>query len=265
LLYKDFGSDASATNIWGYIMRKYGLSYPQALDKIAMDLGLVPSTHQLYDIQPDTSIQATPRQTEINIKSREWLIKDKMYWNEKYLIPLELLQEYNVKPITHFWVNDRLYKAAPLSYCYNYYEYSGRLLRKIYQPYSPIKWISNINGTVVQGIANIPKQHNLLIITKSLKDIMCLRLIGYYSIATNNELSWIPDSVWQKLKQRYDRIVIFYDNDITGLTSASKFSSMYDIPYIYLPESCGAKDISDYIEVTKNLDKSIQMINTLLL
>ena len=53
-----------------------------------------------------------------------------------------------------------------------------------------------------------------LVITKSLKDCMCLYEYGIPAIAPNSENLFITDKQYQKLKQKYRKIFLFYDNDL---------------------------------------------------
>lgn len=266
LLYKDFGSPDRGTNIWGYLKRKFHVSFYSAIDIVAKDFNLtataVSSDHEL---KFQESLEKNTKRTVLRIKSRNWKIIDKEYWYERYGITKELLIAYNVVPVTYIWINDAPIRTDSLSYCYNYYFHRERLLRKIYQPLSSRKWYSNIDSTVVQGIANIPKQSELLIITKSLKDVMCLNLLGYPAVAPNNEAAWLPERVWNKFITRYNRMIILFDNDESGKTNAERFSLKYGVPHRYLPEEDGVKDISDYIHKYRDLDKAKQLIKNLIL
>lgn len=269
LLYKDFGSQEPGTNIWGYLMRKYQCSYRDALDRVASDFNLKSSSFvQLESIGLTNSFNnlakgIQPKRTIIKIKVRTWMLSDKRYWWDRYGISKELLNAYTVKPISYFWINDQLIQAPNITYSYDYYYHNGRFLRKIYQPLNKLhKWQSNIDTTVVQGIANIPKYNDLLIVTKSLKDVMCLKLLGYPAVAPNNEASWLPEVVWAKFILRYPRRVIFFDNDEPGILNAEIFSERYGIPYTFIPISEKIKDISDYIhyhgiDSAKNLMKNL--------
>lgn len=268
LLYKDFGSSEPGTNIWGYLMRKFGVKYLDTFDIVASDFNLKPGNLKYAASANESSLdkkQGSAKRTEIKIKVRPWMLNDKQYWYEKYGIHKEMLEEYSVRAISHFWINNNIFYADESCYSYDYYYHNGRLLRKIYQPLNKKwKWYSNIDNTVVQGIANIPKTYDTLIITKSLKDIMCLRNLGYYSVAPNNEVSWIPEVVWQKFKDRYKQMFIFFDNDEAGVINAQIFSSIYGIPYFYLPVEPNVKDISDYINKYRDVDKAKQLMKNLL-
>ena len=82
---------------------------------------------------------------------------------------------------------------------------------KIYQPYnSDWKWTSNIDNTVVDGIKELSEQTELLIITKSRKDRLVLNNLGYDAIAVNNEGTFIPMKVFEKLNNIYNQIILMY-------------------------------------------------------
>lgn len=269
LLFKDFGSSEPGTNIWGYLMRKYSCSYRDTLDIVASDFNLKSGSlvsHNVLGVGDSDGCnnKNSSRRTIIKIKVRAWMLKDKNYWREKYAISKEMLDAYAVKPITHFWINDTQFLSSSLSYSYDYYYHNGRLLRKIYQPLSKYKWYSNIDNTVVQGIANVPKYDDLMLITKSLKDVMVLKNLGYNAVAPNNEISWLPEKVWQKFLGRYKRMVIFFDNDDAGVSNAVRFSNQYGIPYFYLPVEENVKDISDYVNKYRDVDKAKNLMMNLL-
>jgi hypothetical protein len=282
IYYKDFGSASLALDIWNYIEAKYGLTYHEALDKVALDMGIIDSPlivsksneyNELISISNNSNtsvknpvILEAPK--ELLIKRRGWNNNDAEYWYNNYYINKDLLEEFDVHAITDYWIDDIHYEAEELAYCYIYYYYNGVLLKKIYQPQSKTrKWKSNINKTVVQGIVNIPKQHDLLFITSSMKDILTLRVLGYYAVAPNNEMTWLPEEVWEKFKIRYSNIYILFDSDSSGLDSSSKFSQKYNIPYIYIPPSNflpnkRGKDHSDFIKESHNLNLVKKIIDT---
>lgn len=251
LRYKDFGLANPAIDIWEYIMQKFSLSYPEMLEKIASDLNI-----SLVADSPSTNVKSVPKprvkpRKHILVRERDWLLCDKEFWFNRYGIPKQLLIDYCIRPISYYWISGVVYTVLKHAYCYDYYWNDGVFQRKIYQPYSKKKkWISNVDTTIVQGIDNIPKKAPLMIISSSLKDLMCFKLLGYPAVAPNNERSWLPKIVWEKFVQRYDKIVIFFDNDDTGVEAASSFSKQFKVPYKYIPLSFTRqnKNISDFID-----------------
>ena len=90
------------------------------------------------------------KETLIERKIRSFEQHDVEFWNQ-FGINISWLQHPAVKvnPISHFWINNRKgyrrYSSEKYSYCFDYFRYENRYLRKIYQPYSKrVKWISNV-------------------------------------------------------------------------------------------------------------------------
>ncbi len=270
LRYKDFGdSNNGSMDIWAYVGARYGLNFLGVVDKISQDFNLNHSTVPYPSLPTHFTGEQLPKKQRmikrLQIKQRQWQQCDKEYWSDRYFITRNELELFNVAPISDFWIDYRHIRAEKQSYCYNYYYFENYLLRKIYQPLSETyKWYSNINSTVVQGIDNIPKTHPLLIITKSMKDLIILHKLGYPAIAPNNEMGWIPDAVWAKFLQRYPKMVILFDTDPAGIASAQKFSQIYNLPYINIPAAPGVKDISDFVYQSRSLGETAQLMEGLL-
>lgn len=254
-----------------FVSHLYSISLIEALYKIAIDFkikevfvtdwgGDKPSPSGTPILYHKKITKAT--ETIIQVKYRAWSGEDLSYWRQ-YGIGIDTLSLFHVLPIEYFWLNDARFKAAKYAYTYNYYWDKGIYRRKIYQPYSrTAKWYSN-GGLTVQGHGVLPKSGKLLIITKALKDVMSLYELGYVAIAPASETS-LPNSAYMtKQLKRFDKVVLFLDNDETGKEMSIKHSTSYNIPYILIPDSEGVKDISDYIKA-KGIDSAKELMNKLL-
>ena len=121
---------------------------------------------------------------------------------------------------------------------------------KIYRPLASkyTKWRTNLTNRHVQGLAELPQGGGgVLIITKSLKDVMCLSEMGFNAIAAASETTFIPEDILDNLKQKWLKIYILYDRDITGMKMARKYSKKYGIDAIFVNKKFRAKDISDAV------------------
>jgi DNA primase len=145
-----------------------------------------------------------------------------------------------------------------------YIDETDILRRKIYCPLNEnFKWTSNITSLVVPGIKNIDKTGDLLIITKSVKDMLVFKVCGYRNvISTNNETTFIPEKLFNKLSKRYKRILINFDNDTTGKKFGDEFAAQYGLKAVYTPDN-EPKDISDYFQ-KYGYEKTKKLITTLL-
>jgi len=260
--YSDFG-EAGTYDCFAYVQRKFNLGFKEALDKINMDMNLglgglnnnSPSSYSnFHPIKPKLSTSTTSlSETIIKVKKRQYESRDKDYWYGKYYIPQKLFEYHNNFAIKTYWIfnNKETYPISPkdITYTQNYYKDStGIYRRKIYRPLSDYKWTSNITGLVVQGIKHLPKYGDILIITKSMKDLLVLKVLDFKAvIATNNETSWIPDKVRLDLESRFKNIFINFDNDATGLEMGNYIASQYGYTPIFT-EDYDYKDPSDMIE-----------------
>jgi hypothetical protein len=236
LVYRDFAT-GDTYDVFNYVMVKYGISYFDALRKVYLDLCVGDRTEEV-----DKPVQNVKSGVNVQIKSRQWQNHDIEFWS-RYGIKQSTLDLFNVKPISYYWIGDYRFIADEYAYAYCYYDNSY----KIYQPYSEEKWFSNARG-VIQGYNQLPNEGELLIITSSLKDIMSLFEIGYSAIAASSETSFISKDKFNKLNNRFTKIILYLNNDVPGINAALKFSEQYNIPFIYNPIG-KPKDPSDWVKI----------------
>lgn len=182
----------------------------------------------------------------IDIKIRDWDIRDKEYWSQ-YEITLDTLTYFDVYPIKRFWINDKVFNVQPLAYAYYY---NDRVF-KIYQPQLDVKsgkWFSNIkNKEEYQGSNQLPDSGEILFITSSLKDVMVLYEAGYSAIAPHTEHQILSEGLFSYYQSKWDLMTVFYDNDEAGQLHANKMVNKYGIKSIQLPEE-DTKDPSDFVQ-----------------
>ena len=240
LLLKDFGG--ITTNIWKFIQDRYSLTFKEAIQKVASDLCIDIGIR--YDRKYTPTVPKRRDFTSIQIKITNWNDEYLSYWSD-YYISLDTLQEYKVVPITDLWINNNYISLKGISYSYEF----GKGYRKIYSPFDPkFKFVSNVLGEMFSGFDQLPLLNDLLIITKSHKDVMVLKELGYYSIAPQGEGNRIEPDFINKLNKRFDKIILNYDNDKVGRDYSSKLAETFNLEELFVPEEDDIKDISDYIK-----------------
>ena len=263
IMYKDFATGESG-GVVKFVQRLFTLNYPQALQKIWEDL--VAKTNHIKTIIPIIS-NDTKKKVSIAIKRKYFTKTDLEYWFQ-YGITKETLKKFNVTPIDAFWVND---KKSKLTYTKKQpmYAYKSFDKFKIYRPYSidkKDKWRNNCGYYDIQGIEQLPAEGDLLIITKSLKDVMTLYELGYNAIAPQSEQSLIPTSIMTYLKYQFLIIVILYDYDEGGIEGAKKLSEKYNLKSLFIPKHYldlfNIKDVSDCIK-EMGINKTKELIKIL--
>lgn len=183
-------------------------------------------------------------------KKRSWQFYDTKYWSN-YCISTETLEKFNVIPTESVYHDNRkIMSNTPEDpiYCY-YFPLSGR--KKIYRPLhkeQKYRFRSDPDiGITIQGWEQMPTKGELLIITKSLKDVMCLYELGYTAIAPHGENYELRQDIIDYLYTRFNRIIVIYDNDEAGLAAMERINEKFNLYCTCLPEYV-AKDISDCVE-----------------
>ena len=250
LLYKDFGRPDHSFDCFAYVSYKYNLNFIETLQVISNDfgLGLASSTNQSVAITYGDKRIIPKLKTIIKVKYRGWNNEDASYWGS-YCISKKLLVKFGVHPIEYYWINETRFKCSSLSYvfCFN----SGY---KIYRPFeTDFKWFSNINKETIQGYSQLPENGEIVFLTSSLKDVMCLEVLGYPSIALQSEMQLPEEKTIQSLNERFKQIIVLYDNDYTsefnpGQTMSMKICSKYNLRNLCIPSKYESKDVSDLIK-----------------
>ena len=265
LLWKDQGTGKSG-NIISFVAELFSLTYEESLIKVSHDVvvkDLVSTTEKGSRIQD--SYKKT--KTIISIQRKNFTDADDEFWG-KYFITREILKKHNVYPIHTFWVNDVIsnifYTKEQPIYAYGVFD-----KYQIYNPHGDRKNKFRTNCSIydMYGLEQTPSYGNLLIITKSNKDVMVLDRLGYVAVAPTGENTPIPANIMENLKNRFKRIVVLYDNDEAGICGAKKISVDNSIEYIYIPKEYYTKfkikDISDFIKAFK-VTKSKELLKNML-
>jgi DNA primase len=99
-----------------------------------------------------------------------------------------------------------------------------------------------------QGMDQLKYEAKYLVITSSLKDLMCFNKLGIGNvecIAPDSENTMIGESVIGKLSKQYSKIIILFDNDEPGVKAAQRYQDKYGLSYVVLEMS---KDLSDSVK-----------------
>ena len=241
LLFKDHGSGVCG-DVIKFVREITGISnYNEVLQEIVKRLKITNKT-VLKSTKPIES-----KETVIGIVRQAFTKIDEQYWGS-YHISMPTLEKYNVHSIKYYLCNGivkGIYKDENPMYAYKVYNNF-----KIYRPLGDkfTKWRNNLTEFDVQGYAQLPKKGNLLIITKSLKDVMVLHEMGYNAVSPSSESTFIPDVVLNDLKKRFKHILLCFDRDIAGVSNMRKVSLKTGLNGFLVHKSFKAKDISDAVK-----------------
>lgn len=260
ICFKDF--NVTSGDCIKFVQLKFGLTYFEALSKIAIDFNI--DSNFIVKKCDKTIIknynQTKTREEIINDlntfklgkKSRNWTINDLHFWN-KFGISKSTLILYNVQPISHVFIGDKIITCDNTSYCF--IEKKDMIeTYKIYQPNNETnKWLNNHNSSIWQGWTQLPTKGDILIITKSLKDVMALKdVCNINAVSLQTEGTSPKEYVINELKSRFNEIYVLYDNDFDkeqnwGRQFGKKLADKFNLIQIEIPDNYSAKDFSDLV------------------
>lgn len=252
LIFKDFAT-GQYLDVFGVVQTLFRCNYYESLKIIANDFGIIknnslPKNQGKINYNP-VKIQ-DKELCKIQVEIQEFTELELKWW-KKFGITLEILKHFNVYSCKNLFINGQL-SAKSQQHCpiYGYYgkKYQGIELWRCYFPKrTSFRFLTNWPSKKIQGYDQLPKQGKLLIITKSMKDVMCLYSCGITAIAPNSETLFVSDTLLDNLKSRFKFIVVFYDNDRPGLINMAKIRKKHpELTYTYIPKKFGSKDISDF-------------------
>ena len=272
LFYKDFGTNQSG-NIYQLLSLYWNIPLNQVYRKIYNDF--TSANYKSCCCKNKISKTIIKKKSNINIKVkiRDWKPWDMEYWSS-YGISLKWLEYCDIFPISHIFLihqnGEQLIISAD-KYAYVYIERKdNKVSLKIYQPYSTnFKWMSKHDASVWDLWTKIPEKGDKLIITSSRKDALCLWAnTGIPSLSLQGE-GYVPkEKVINQLKERYNKIYVFYDNDFKNKVNNGRnygriLAEKFNLQQIEIPTEYKSKDPSD---LYKNWGKEVflNVINQLI-
>lgn len=257
--YKDFATGENY-NCWGYIMAKYKCNYSESLNIVANDFNI---KSMPILVKPEIIVAndhfKIKEKSIIEVVSQPFSFTDYDYW-EQYGISVGTLQLYNVfaAKYTYLIKGDNRYR----------FDYTKRKPRYVYifndavKAYSPYgskveKWMYSGDLKNIEGLDQLDESGDLLIITKSLKDVMVYHELDINAISLPSESSRLTINTLANLKASFKRIVINMDNDTQGVISTNKIVAEYGLESFYIDNT---KDLSDYVKEF-GIDNAREMIN----
>ena len=262
LLFKDHALGESG-NALKFIKMYRGIETRDELERELLRILRKITPELQAKVASNAKVVSSGLPADVGIVRQPFTKVDKEYWKQ-FHISLDTLKKFNVFSIKYYLCNRVVrgtYKDDNPMYAYKVFDKF-----KIYRPLASkyTKWRTNLTNRDVQGLAELPKEGgNLLIITKSLKDVMCLYEMGFYAIAAASETTFIPDNILQSLRSKWKKIVLIYDRDATGVKKAREYSKKYHIDAMFVHKKYDAKDISDAVKANGFLEIKQWLIKTL--
>jgi len=197
---------------------------------------------------------------------RHWNTLDQAYW-KNFKLSSSILENHNVHPLAFYNMikedEGQLLDTVNIkgNFIYGFFREDGTLY-KIYTPKNKDNKFIKVQD-YIQGFDQLQFKSKYLIITSSLKDLMCFKrlgITGIESIAPDSENTVIPENFMKPLLDKYQKIIVLFDNDEPGIKSAAKYEERYGFKSINLDLS---KDLSDSVR-DSGVDKVKEVLFPLL-
>ena len=245
LLFKDHGSGQSGNAITFCKL----ISGVKTREEFEKELLKILKSSNPESIRSRTIHYSPSSGCNIGIVRQPFTDVDDLYWTQ-FGIKRNTLTKYNVFSIRYFLLNNTV-RAIYKNDC-PMYAYKVNNHFKIYRPLAPkqTKWRNNMTQDDIQGFNQLDlKDKSLLIITKSMKDVMVLREMGYNAISPSSETTFISNNVIDWCKKTFKHILLLFDRDKTGVQRSRKFSKEYGLDAFLINKRFKAKDISDAVKI----------------
>ena len=258
LLFKDHGT-GECGNVIKFVSLFTGKTeYNDILSDIVDNLNITNNTKLVSSKQ-----YILPTETVIGVVRQEFTDVDINYWKQ-FNISINTLKKFNVNSIKYYLCNGIVkgtYKRENPMYAYKVYN-NFKIYRPLADKYT--KWRNNLTDYDIQGYEQLPQKGDILFITKSMKDVMCLHEMGYPAVSPSSESTFLPKDVLEQLKTRFKRIIILFDRDAAGVKRSRKLSRETGLEAMFINKKFKAKDVSDAVkansfeEIKNWLDETIK-------
>lgn len=242
LLFKDHGTGECGNVIKFVSLFTSKTEYNDILSDIVDKLNITNNTKLVSSKQYIPSTE-----TVIGVVRQEFTDVDINYWKQ-FNISINTLKKFNVNSIKYYLCNGIVkgtYKRENPMYAYKVYN-NFKIYRPLADKYT--KWRNNLTDYDVQGYEQLPQKGDILFITKSMKDVMCLHEMGYPAVSPSSESTFLPKDVLEQLKTRFKRIIILFDRDVAGVKRSRKLSRETGLEAIFINKKFKAKDVSDAVK-----------------
>ena len=242
LLFKDHGT-GECGNVIKFVSLFTGKTeYNDILSDIVDKLNITNNTKLVSSKQ-----YIPPTETVIGVVRQEFTDIDINYWKQ-FNISINTLKKFNVNSIKYYLCNGIVkgtYKRENPMYAYKVYN-NFKIYRPLADKYT--KWRNNLTDYDIQGYEQLPQKGDILFITKSMKDVMCLHEMGIPAVSPSSESTFVDEGVLEQVRMRFMSIIILFDRDVAGVKRSRKLSRETGLEAIFINKKFKAKDVSDAVK-----------------
>lgn len=245
LFFRDFGQ-GRPMDCFDVCQKVNDLTFSETLKTITDDFNLINGTAPRKDY---SHLEAQKAEAEgptimsiepVTQAGRLHYTKEALDFWQAVGVSQQTLQKYKVFQVERAYCNQRaVFRNTTNEPGFAYWFGGGDY--KFYFPFKKeYRFMQNTDA--IQGEAQLPAEGDTLVITKSMKDTMLFHEFGIAACAPQSEVHPFTDEQVADWKRRFNRIVLVYDYDYTGVKNVNKLRKQYELDYLFVS---GAKDLSD--------------------
>lgn len=253
LIFKDFGTGFHG-DFLNVVMEIFKVPYHRALNIVANDFGIIDKPGYIKNeakcIYDGSKVEQT-EQTIIQCEIKEYTEEELEWWGQYGITP-KILKKFNVFSVKNVFLNGNYFcSSSKINPVYGYFFgiKDGIEQWKIYFPFKT-SYRFLLNTSVIQGLKQIPKTGEHLVITKSMKDVMTLYALGVPAIAPQAESVVLTRKQGASLSKRFELLITNGDWDRAGQNFMIKSRKNYPtICLSFKDKKKHGKDISDFVSM----------------
>ncbi len=236
------------------VMFKFSCNFARALEIIANDFNLISnakpqnapgveySNKTLSNVTKETVLQATLKEFS----------EEELAWWARFGISASTLDKFFVYSVQYIFINGKLsIESKPTSPIYGYYYGKNSKDVELWKFYMPKKkrFRFLMNTQKMQGTHMLPKTGDILVVTKSMKDVMVFYEMGIPAVAPQSESVILSQKDYDTYSKRFKHIVVVYDGDRAGIKGMVKCRRKFPVICLLCSDKPlkDAKDISDCV------------------
>lgn len=235
-VWTDFGISPYPNKVINFVMKIENLNFYEAINFCYYNICKTNKILHVYEKSKKVSCFISKNFKKIELD----------YFKQASITEQDLL-DFNVYT-GDIYLNDRIYMSS--SNQNPVFIYMFNIEKQKYQGYQPLKtnnrfFNNNINEETL-GFNTLKYRKNLLIITKSYKDIIVWNKLGIDAIAPPTEVLFIKEEHLNYFKLIYKTIIVNFDNDETGVKKSIEYTQKYNLGYFNIPKGL-AKDPFEFV------------------
>jgi len=264
LYFRDWAEEYPL-DCFGVVMKIYDVNFNEAQKIIANDFKI---SDYVLSNKPKRKVdfrrKTDKKKSLIEVKVQPFT-KENIDYLKSYRITSNICKKFNVYSPKYVWLNKKIHYVysddnPALCYYFGLDEEKNPKWKIYFYKNKEYRFLMNTNR--INGWIQLPKSGDVLIITKALKDVMCLDLFDIPAIAMQAESQTPYDYIIKELQSRFKRIITLFDYDSAGIRRAVKINEEFNIPYYFIQDE-NTKDFSDYIQYY-GIDKTKQLKDKIL-